>query len=120
MTPSRKGAAAEHSDATDIENLGGWLATVLARVCLDMLGRRESRREESLAEQPPDPALSREDAADPEREALLPDSVGLALLVVLDTLDPAERLAFVLHDMFDLAFDEIEPIVGRGAGSGGR
>src|SRR5205814_4509024 len=87
--------------------------TVVARVCLDMLRSRESRREESLDEQVPDPIVSREDGIDPEYEALLADSVGLALLVVLNTLNPAERLAFVLHDLFAVPFDEIAPIVGR-------
>jgi len=103
--------------AGGIENLGGWLTTVVARVCLDMLRRRQSRKEESL-ETPEEPAVGagvRETraAADPESEAVLADSVGLALLVVLDRLDPAERLAFVLHDMFDLPFEEIAGIVGR-------
>src|SRR5436190_18791676 len=101
------------SDAAPIDNLGGWLTTVVARVCLDMLRSRESRREESLDEQVPDPIVSREDGIDPEYEALLADSVGLALLVVLDSLNPSERLAFVLHDLFAVPFDEIAPIVGR-------
>jgi RNA polymerase sigma-70 factor (ECF subfamily) len=96
-----------------IENLGGWLTTVVARVCLDMLRTRRSRREAPLEEQPPEPAPGDGAAAGPEQEALLADSVGLALLVVLDTLAPAERLAFVLHDMFAVPFDEIAPIVGR-------
>src|SRR2546422_1578943 len=98
------------SGAAGVENLGGWLTTVVARVCLDMLRSRKSRREEPLDTKP---LASREDATDPEHEAVLADSVGLALLVVLETLAPAERVAFVLHDMFDLAFDEIAPIVGR-------
>ncbi len=99
------------SDAGAIENLGGWLTTVVARVCLNML--RSRRREEPLGVHVPDPIVSREDGVDPEHEALLADSVGLALLVVLETLGPAERLAFVLHDMFGVPFDEIAPIVGR-------
>src|SRR6266571_1718453 len=101
------------SDTSGVENLGGWLTTVVARVCLDMLRSRESRHEEPLDEHVPDPIVSREDGIDPEHEALLADSVGLALLVVLDTLNPAERLAFVLHDIFAVPFDEIAPIVGR-------
>src|ERR671926_1522852 len=101
------------SDTSDIENLDGWLTTVVARVCLDMLRSRKSRREEPLGVRVPDPIVSRADGIDPEREALLADSVGLALLVVLETLAPAERLAFVLHDMFAVPFDEIAPIVGR-------
>src|SRR5438128_2588945 len=101
------------SDTRRVENLGGWLTTVVARVCLDMLRARKSRREEPLDARVPEPAASREDAVDPEQEALLADSIGLAMLVVLETLAPAERVAFVLHDMFDLAFDEIAPIVGR-------
>jgi RNA polymerase sigma factor (sigma-70 family) len=101
------------SDTTAVENLGGWLTTVVARVCLDMLRSRKSRREESLDAPQADPIVSPEDGTDPEHEALLADSVGLALLVVLKTLAPAERVAFVLHDMFDLPFDEIAAIVGR-------
>jgi RNA polymerase sigma factor (sigma-70 family) len=101
------------ADASGVENLGGWLTTVVARVCLDMLRSRESRREEPLGVRLPEPIVSREDGIDPEQEALLADSVGLALLVVLDTLAPAERLAFVLHDLFAMPFDEIAPIVGR-------
>jgi RNA polymerase sigma factor (sigma-70 family) len=96
-----------------VENLGGWLTTVVARVCLDILRSRASRREEPLGEHVPGPAVSREDATDPEHEALLADSVGSALLVVLDTLAPPERIAFVLHDMFAVPFDAIAPIVGR-------
>ena len=99
-------------DPSGVSNLGGWLTTVVARVCLDMLRSRKSRREEPLGIHVPDPIVSREDRIDPEQEALLADSVGLALLVVLETLGPAERLAFVLHDMFDVPFDEIAPIVG--------
>ncbi|HEX6748247.1 MAG TPA: sigma-70 family RNA polymerase sigma factor [Longimicrobium sp.] len=100
------------ADTSGVENLGGWLTTVVARVCLDMLRTRRSRGEESLDAAPGD-AIGRGGGADPEREALLADSVGLALLVVLQKLAPAERVAFVLHDMFDLPFDEIAPIVGR-------
>src|SRR2546429_7219078 len=95
--------------ASGIENLGGWLTTVVARVCLDMLRSRRSRREEPLTVDQSELIL----AVDPEAEAVLADSVGLALLVVLDTLTPAERLAFVLHDLFGVPFDEIAPIVGR-------
>jgi RNA polymerase sigma-70 factor (ECF subfamily) len=95
--------------AGGIANLGGWLTTVVGRVCLDMLRSRSARREEPAGPHLPDPVV----AADPEDQALLADSVGLALLVVLDTLDPAERLAFVLHDMFGLPFDEIARIAGR-------
>jgi RNA polymerase sigma factor (sigma-70 family) len=101
------------SGTSGVENLGGWLTTVVARVCLDMLRSRNSRREEPLEASVTEPIISREDGIDPEYEALLADSVGLALLVVLDTLNPAERLAFVLHDMFDVPFDEIAPIVDR-------
>jgi len=100
-------------DPSGIENLRGWLTTVVARVCLNVLQSRKSRREEPLEGHVPDPIVSPEDLVDPEQQALLADSVGLALLVVLDTLAPAERLAFVLHDMFDVPFDEIAPIVGR-------
>ena len=99
------------SDAGGIENLGGWLTTVVARVCLDMLRSRKARRQEPLGAH--DPIVSRKDGSDPEHEALLADSVGLALLVVLDTLTPAERLAFVLHDLFAMPFEEIAPIVER-------
>src|SRR5437660_9139515 len=101
------------SDTNEIENLGGWLTTVVARVCLNMLRSRASLREEPLGVHVPDPIVSRDDGADPEHEALLVDAVGLALLVVLETLTPAERLAFVLHDMFAVPFDEIAPIVER-------
>jgi RNA polymerase sigma-70 factor (ECF subfamily) len=101
------------SDAGAIENLGGWLTTVVARVCLDMLRSRRTRREEPFGIRVPDPILSRADGVDPEQATLLADSVGLALLVVLQTLEPDERLAFVLHDMFAVPFDEIAPIVGR-------
>src|SRR6266498_1586728 len=98
---------------SDIENLGGWLTTVVARVCLNILRSRKLRREEPLDARVPEPIISRADGVDPEHEALLADSVGLALLVVLEMLAPAERLAFVLHDMFAVPFDEIAPIVGR-------
>jgi RNA polymerase sigma-70 factor (ECF subfamily) len=101
------------SDASEIENLGGWLTTVVARVCLNMLRSRNVRREEPLDAHLPDPVIGPDGQLQPEDEALLADSVGLALLVVLDTLTPAERLAFVLHDMFELPFDEIAPMVGR-------
>jgi RNA polymerase sigma factor (sigma-70 family) len=101
------------SDTGGVENLGGWLTTVVARVCLDMLRSRTSRREEPLGPHLPEPIVGREDGIDPEHQALLADSIGLALLVVLDTLAPAERVAFVLHDMFAVPFDEIAPIVGR-------
>lgn len=100
------------SDSAAVENLGGWLTTVVGRVCLDMLRSRKARREEPWDVVVPDPIVSREDAG-PEHEALMADSVGLALLVVLDTLTPGERLAFVLRDMFALPFEEIAPIVGR-------
>ena len=102
------------SDARTIENLGGWLTTVVSRVCLDVLRSRTAKREEALERGATEPiAISRQ--ADPEQETLLADSVGFALLIVLDRLDPAERLAFVLHDMFDLPFEEIAGIVGRSA-----
>jgi len=100
-------------DAGAVENLGGWLTTVVGRVCLDMLRSRKAKREETLEAHIPDPIVSGEDRLDPEHEALLADSVGLALLVVLETLNPAERLAFVLHDMFAVPFDDIAPIVDR-------
>ena len=99
--------------ASGVENLGGWLTTVVARVCLNVLRSRNTRREQSLDGHIPDPVISSERVRQPEEEALLADSVGLALLVVLDTLSPAERLAFVLHDMFQLPFEEIAPMVGR-------
>src|SRR5437667_1862525 len=99
--------------AIEVENLGGWLTTVVARVCLNMLRSRTTRREDPLDWHVPDPIIDRAEDVDPEHEALLADSVGLALLVVLEMLPPAERLAFVLHDMFAVPFDEIAPIVGR-------
>lgn len=98
------------SDAGEIDNLNGWLTTVTARVCLDMLRSRRARREQPMGPGVPEPAISHEEV---EREAMLADSVGVALLVVLERLAPAERLAFVLHDMFAVPFDEIAPIVGR-------
>jgi RNA polymerase sigma factor (sigma-70 family) len=101
------------ADTSEVENLGGWLTTVVARVSLDMLRSRKSRREESLEEAPAKPVASRPDTLDPEQEAVLADSVGLALLVVLEHLTPTERLAFVLHDLFGMSFDDISPIVGR-------
>jgi RNA polymerase sigma-70 factor, ECF subfamily len=101
------------SDTSDVQNLSGWLTTVVAHVCLDMLRSRTSRREESIESQAAGPVAQHVAAMDPEQETLLAESVGLALLVVLDTLAPAERLAFVLHDMFDVAFDEIAGILGR-------
>jgi RNA polymerase sigma-70 factor (ECF subfamily) len=101
------------SDTSGVQNLGGWLTTVAAHVCLDMLRSRTSRREESMESQAAEPMAQRAAAMDPEQETLLAESVGLAVLVVLDTLAPAERLAFVLHDMFDVPFDEIAGIVGR-------
>jgi RNA polymerase sigma factor (sigma-70 family) len=105
------------SETSGVENLGGWLTTVVGRVCLDMLRSRTSRRVvplgEPLGTRVPEPLVSRADGIDPEHEALLADSVGLALLVVLQTLTPTERLAFVLHDMFSVPFEEIAPVVGR-------
>jgi RNA polymerase sigma factor (sigma-70 family) len=101
------------TDSREVENLGGWLTTVVARVSLNMLRSRRSRREEPLGVRVPEPIVDRADGTDPEHEVLLADSVGLALLVVLETLSPAERLAFVLHDMFAVPFDEIAPIVDR-------
>jgi RNA polymerase sigma factor (sigma-70 family) len=101
------------SEADEVENLGGWLTTIVARVCLNMLRSRNLRRVESFGAHLPDPLVSPDAELQPEEQALLADSVGLALLVVLDTLAPAERLAFVLHDMFELPFEEIAPMVGR-------
>ena len=100
-------------DASEIENLAGWLTTVVARVSLNILRARKSRREEPVGPHVPDPIIDRADGTDPEHEALLADSVGLALLVVLETLTPAERLAFVLHDMFSVPFAQIASIVDR-------
>ena len=101
------------TDTSDVENLRAWLTTVVGRVCLNLLRSRKTRRESSLDTHVPDPILSPEAGIDPEQEALLGESVGLALLVVLDSLTPAERVAFVLHDVFAVPFDEIAPIVGR-------
>lgn len=101
------------TDTSDVENLRAWLTTVVGRICLNMLRSRRTRREGSLETHIPDPVVSPEEGIDPEQEALLGDSVGLALLVVLDTLSPAERVAFVMHDVFAMPFDEIAPIVGR-------
>ncbi len=101
------------TETSSVENLGGWLTTVVARVSLDMLRSRKSRREEALGPHVPEPIVSPVAGVNPEHEALLADSVGLALLVVLETLEPAERLAFVLHDMFAMPFDEIAPLVDR-------
>src|SRR5215204_4254813 len=111
----------DRSDSGGVENLGGWLTTVVGRVCLNMLRSRGSRRERFLDEpwgesseaRMPDPIVDREDGIDPEHQALLADGIGLALLVVLETLSPAERIAFVLHDTFGVPFEEIAPIVGR-------
>ncbi len=107
---------AHRADTSDVENIGGWLTTVVSRVCLNMLDARKRRREEALeAGRLPDPVIARADhtAPDPEAEALAADAVGAALLVVLETLKPAERLAFVLHDLFAVPFEDIAPIVGR-------
>jgi RNA polymerase sigma factor (sigma-70 family) len=106
-------ARASRAGAGEVENLGGWLTTIVARVCLNMLRSRNLRGEEALEVHVPDPVISAEGDLQPEEEALLADSVGLALQVVLDTLAPAERLAFVLHDTFELPFEEIAPMVGR-------
>ena len=103
----------DRTDTGDVENLGGWLTTVLSRVCLNLLRARTTRREEPLDPHVPDPVVRPDGALDPEQEVLLADSVGLALLVVLETLAPAERVAFVLHDMFSVPFDDIAPVVGR-------
>ena len=101
------------TDTSDVENLQAWLTTVVGRVCLNMLRSRTTRRESSLENHVPDPVVSREDGVDPEQEALLGDSVGLAMLVVLEALTPPERVAFVLHDVFAVPFEDIAPIVGR-------
>ncbi|HVV23805.1 MAG TPA: sigma-70 family RNA polymerase sigma factor [Pseudonocardiaceae bacterium] len=103
------------ADTSDVVNMGGWLTTVVGRVCLDMLRSRASRREQPLDGPLPEPIVSPENGLDPEQQALIADSVGLAMLVVLETLAPAERLAFVLHDMFAVPFEDIAPIVGRNA-----
>ena len=102
-----------NTDTSVVENMGGWLTTVVARVCLNVLRTRRTRREEPLEVYMPDPIVSHESGVDPEQEALLADAVGLALLVVLEMLTPAERLAFVLHDMFAVRFEDIAPIVDR-------
>jgi RNA polymerase sigma-70 factor, ECF subfamily len=99
--------------ASEVENLGGWLTTIIARVCLNMLRARNVRGEQSLDDHLPDPLISPDPVSQPEVEALMAESVSLALLVVLDTLSPAERLTFVLHDMFQLPFEEIAPMLGR-------
>src|SRR6266540_2998290 len=101
------------TDTSEVENLGGWLTTVVARLSLNMLRSRNLRREEPIGVHVPEPIVDRAEGIDPEHEALLADSVGLALLVVLKTLSPPERLAFVLHDIFAVPFDEIAPIVDR-------
>ncbi|GAA2213229.1 RNA polymerase sigma factor SigJ [Nonomuraea monospora] len=101
------------ADTGEVRNMGGWLTTVVSRICLNMLRSREHRREDPLEERMPEPVVSSADGADPEQEALLADSVGLALLVVLQQLEPTERLAFVLHDLFAVPFDEIAPIIDR-------
>jgi RNA polymerase sigma factor (sigma-70 family) len=101
------------ADTDEVENLGGWLTTVVARVCLNMLRSRNTRREDPLDSYVPDPLVRRTNERDPANEALLADSVSLALLIVLETLTPAERLVFVLHDLFALPFEEIAPMVGR-------
>ena len=101
------------ADGVDIENPGGWLTTVVARICIDMLRSRKSRQEESLEARVPEPIVTGFGGVNPEQEAMLADSVGLAMLVVLDTLTPAERIAFVMHDMFDLPFEEIAAMLGR-------
>jgi RNA polymerase sigma-70 factor (ECF subfamily) len=103
----------QRSEPDGLTNPAGWLTTVVGRICLDMLRARNARREEYLGTWMPEPVVTIEAEGDPEQQALLADSVGLALLVVLETLTPAERLAFVLHDMFDVPFDEVAPIVGR-------
>jgi len=101
------------ADTSDVENLSGWLTTVIARICLDMLRARSSRHEDPLEIYVTDPIVSNEEGIDPEQEVLLAESVGLALLVVLDRLTPPERISFVLHDLFDVPFEEVAPIVDR-------
>ncbi|QIS14594.1 sigma-70 family RNA polymerase sigma factor [Nocardia arthritidis] len=101
------------SEVSGIENLGGWLTTAVGRICLDMLRTRKSRREEGFTDHLPDPIVTPESAELPEQQALLADSIGIALLVVLDTLNPAERVTFVLHDMFAVPFEQIGPIIGK-------
>src|SRR5947209_13286296 len=102
----------DRTDAARIENMQAWLTVIVSRVCLDMLRARRSRREQILDGALPEPVVSFEDSEHPEQQALIADSVGLALQIVLDTLSPNERLAFVLHDMFGMPFEEIAPIVG--------
>jgi RNA polymerase sigma factor (sigma-70 family) len=104
---------ASRADASAVDNLGGWLTTIVARICLNVLRSRNRRREEAFGVHLPDPVVTGEGTLQPEEQALLADQVGLALLVVLDSLSPAERLAFVLHDMFELPFDEIAPMLDR-------
>jgi RNA polymerase sigma-70 factor, ECF subfamily len=104
---------ASRAGTSGVDNLGGWLTTIVARVCLNVLRSRSRRREEALGVHLPDPVVTGEGNLGPEDEALLADQIGLALMVVLDSLSPAERLAFVLHDVFEVPFDEIAPIVGR-------
>lgn len=101
------------TDSSKVENMGGWLTTIVSRVCLDMLRVRKSRREELTLVSVSEPVNSKQDGSDPEHEALLADTVGLAMLMVLGNLNPAERIAFVLHDIFALTFSEIAPIIGR-------
>ncbi len=101
------------ADTTDVENLGGWLTTVVARLCLDMLRSRTARREQPAGDYMPDPIVSSADNINPEEVAILADSVGLAMLIVLETLSPAERLAFVLHDTFGMPFEQVGALVGR-------
>ncbi|MBD3921718.1 sigma-70 family RNA polymerase sigma factor [Paenibacillus sp. PR3] len=101
------------TDTSGVENIGGWMTTITSRVCLDMLRSRKTRREDLTIESVPEPANSSQDRSDPEHEALLADSVGIAMLVVLGNLNPAERIAFVLHDVFALSFSEIAPIIER-------
>jgi RNA polymerase sigma-70 factor (ECF subfamily) len=103
----------DRADVTDVRNMRGWLTTVVARICLDMLRARSAHPEQPLDDTVPGAGIATAEAVDPEQEALLADSIGAALLVILQRLSPAERLAFVLHDMFDLPFAEIAPIVGR-------
>ncbi|MFI6849403.1 RNA polymerase sigma factor SigJ [Kitasatospora sp. NBC_00085] len=105
----------DRTDTSDVENLGGWLTTVVSRVCLNLLRSREQRREDSLESRIPDPLIAREGVIDPEQEVLLADSVGLALMVVLESLSPAERVAFVLHDLFAVPFEEIAPLIEKTA-----
>jgi RNA polymerase sigma-70 factor (ECF subfamily) len=100
-------------DPTGVRNLGGWLTTTVGRVCLDMLRTRESQREDLRGTHPPEPVDTRADHTDPEHQAVLTESVGTALQIILDTLGPAERLALVFHDMFAMPFDDLGPLIGR-------